>query len=312
MKTSEYHIPATGGKKLFAHTYLPDGKSPKAVVIIIHGMLEHSGRYKRFANKLTENEFAVITYDLRAHGKTDPDQLGIIDYDDGFHHMVSDIQFVKNEVLSNFPDLPVIIFAHSMGTFLTQRYMQLYDYEPAGIIYSGSNGKPPSLIYGGLILSKLLSKIKDPEFKSRLIHKMSFEPFNAKFKPNRTDQDWLSRDAEEVDRYISDPYCGFIPSVAFYNQLFSGLMTLTAHKPFAGKNPNIPILIVSGDHDPVSDMGKGIKRLQKQLKDSGANNLTVNLYPGARHELLNEINRDEVMDDVVEWIERILKEALSR
>lgn len=312
MKISEHHITAADDKKLYARTFLPAGKSPKAVVMIIHGMLEHSGRYERFANTLTENEFAVITYDHRAHGKTDPDQPGVIDYDDGFHHMVSDIQFVKNEVLKKFPRLPVIIFAHSMGSFLTQRYMQLYDYEPAGIIYSGSNGKPPSMLYGGLILSKLLSKIKGPDFKSRLIHHMSFKPFNAKFKPNRTDQDWLSRDTEEVDRYISDPFCGFIPSVAFYNQLFSGLMTLTGHKPFAGKNPRIPIMIVSGDHDPVSDMEKGIKRLEKQLKDSGVNNLTVNLYPGARHELLNETNRNQVMDDVVEWIEGILEEAHSR
>ena len=306
MKTSEQHISATKGKELFSRTYLPDEKSPKAVVMIIHGMLEHSGRYERFAKKLTENEFAVVAYDHRAHGKTDPDKPGILDYDDGFQYMVSDIQFVRNEVHKKFQGLPVIIFAHSLGSFLTQRYMQLYDKAPAGIIYSGSNGKPPSTIYGGWVLSRFLAKIKGPKFKSRMIHKLSFEPFNAKFKPNRTDQDWLSRDTEEIDRYIRDPFCGIIPSVAFYKQIFSGLMTVSAHKPFAGKNPQTPIMIISGDQDPVSDMGRGIQGLKKQLEKSGASNLTVNLYPGGRHELLNEINREEVMDDVVEWIEGIL------
>lgn len=306
MKISEQHISATNGKELFSRTYLPDEKSPKAVVMIIHGMLEHSGRYERFAKKLTGKGFAVIAYDHRGHGKTDPDHPGIVDFDNGFQHLVSDIQFVRNEAHNTFPDLPLIIFAHSLGSFLTQRYMQLYDSAPAGVIYSGSNGKPSSMIYGGWILSKLLAKIKGPEFKSRLIHKLSFEPFNAKFKPNRTEQDWLSRDTEEVDRYIRDPFCGIIPSLAFYNQLFSGLLTVSGHKPFAGKNPKTPFMIISGDHDPVSDMGKGIRVLQKQLENSGANNLTVNLYPGGRHELLNEINRDEVIDDVVEWIEGIL------
>jgi len=306
MKTSVQHISATKGKELFSRTYLPDETSPKAVVMIIHGMLEHSGRYERFAKKLTGNEFAVVAYDHRAHGKTDPENPGILDYEDGFQHMVSDIQFVRNEVHKKFPGLPVIIFAHSLGSFLTQRYMQLYDKAPAGIIYSGSNGKPPSTIYGGWVLSRFHAKIKGPKFKSRMIHKLSFEPFNAKFKPNRTDQDWLSRDTEEVDRYIRDPFCGIIPSVAFYKQIFSGLMTVSAHKPFAGKNPQTPIMIISGDQDPVSDMGKGIQGLKKQLEKSGASNLTVNLYPGGRHELLNEINREEVMDDVVEWIEGIL------
>lgn len=306
MKSSEQFIIATGGRKLFARTWTIDHQSPKAVILIIHGMLEHSGRYERFAKVLVENQYTVLTYDHRGHGKTDPEQPGMIDFDDGFLHMVSDIQHVRSRIGQEFPDIPLIVFAHSMGSFLTQRYMQLYDDRPAGIIYSGSNGKPPSLVYGGLILSKLLNKIKGPDFKSRLIHNLSFNPFNSKFKPNRTDLDWLSRNTEEVDKYINDPFCGFIPPVSFYNQLFTGLLTVSNHSPFAGQNPDIPLLIVSGDHDPVSGMGKGIRRLEKQFKESGAENLTVKIYKGARHELLFETNRHEVMKDIISWLEGIL------
>lgn len=184
--------------------------------------------------------------------------------------------------------------------------MQLFDDQPAGIIYSGSNGKPSKLLPIGRVLSSVISKGMGANYKSSIIHNLTFKAFNAPFKPNRTEVDWLSRDQKEVDRYIDDPYCGFTPSVSFYNHFFNGLKSLHKHIPFADHDVTIPILLISGDKDPVSDMGKGIKNLEQIFQKDGVSDVTVKFYDGARHELLNEINRDEVMSDVKMWIDRVV------
>ncbi|REL29176.1 alpha/beta hydrolase [Rhodohalobacter sp. SW132] len=301
MKSDTFFINAKG-KDLYARKWLPDEGTPNAVVLIIHGMIEHSGRYSRFAEALTKQGFAAYAYDHRGHGKTDADRLGIIDSDDSFHQMTDDLNTVRKEIQGKHPDLPLYFFAHSMGSFLTQRYMQLYENSPDGIIYSGSNGKPPILLYVGLLIANIIGEMKGKTYRSKMIHNLTFGPFNAMFKPNRTDNDWLSRDENEVDKYVDDPQCGFVPAVEFYSDFFSGLMKLHSHKPFAGRHPETPILIISGDQDPVSYMGDGIKKLQKHFEESGVADLKVNLYKGARHELLNETNRDEVTADVIYWL----------
>lgn len=309
MKKKEYFIEATGGKELFAKTWEPQNGKPKAAVLIIHGIAEHSGRYEHFTEFLTGHQMAAIAFDHRGHGKTDPDRLGLVDSSDQFITMVSDIEYIRNDLQKQFPGTPLIFFAHSMGSFLCQRYLQLYEDKPDGVIYSGSSGKPPFYIHGGIILARLIRKIKGRQFKSSFIRNLTFGPYNAMFKPNRTDHDWLTRDENEVDVYCKDPRCGFLPSVSLLHDLFNGLDHLHRTKPFTGSDPAIPILIISGTDDPVGYMGEGTRRLEKQLIESGATRLTVKLYDDARHVLLNEINREEVMDDVVEWIEEILDKA---
>jgi len=285
---------------------MPDDEKPIAIIQIIHGIAEHCNRYQRFAELLTKHGYGVISYDHRGHGETDPDQLGYIPDEDAFHRMTKNILDFTNRVKQEFPNQPRILFGHSMGSFLTQRYMQLFDDQPNGIIYSGSNGKPPKLLGAGIALSSVIAKLNGPESKSQLIHDLTFKPYNSAFKPNRTQYDWLSRDEKEIDAYINDPFCGFLPSVSFYKYFFKGLKALHNHKPFADHALTIPILLVAGDKDPISDMGKGIKNLEQALKKSGVSDLTVKLYEGARHELLSEINRVEVMNDIKVWIERVL------
>jgi len=306
VKTKEYSIEATGEKKLYAITWVPEISKPKGVVLIIHGIAEHSGRYEQFAEFLTENQLAVIAFDHRGHGKTDPEKLGLVDSSDQFITMVSDIEYVRYEAQKQFVDIPLFIFAHSMGSFLFQRYLQLYDYKPDGIIYSGSNGKPPFYMHGGIFLARLIRKIKGKQFKSKFIRNLTFGPYNAMFKPNRTNHDWLTRDEKEVDSYVEDPRCGFLPSVSLLHDLFSGLDHLHRTKPFAGSDPAIPILMISGKDDPVGYMGEGTQRLEKQLKESGVTRLTLKLYDDARHVLLNEFNREDVMEDIIQWMESIL------
>lgn len=285
------------------HTVLwTTSKKPSGIVLIVHGLAEHSERYNHVAGFLNSNNYHVIAYDHRGHGKTDPEQLGFIDHQDGFHLMVKNLHDVYHHVNEEYPTLPIIILGHSMGSFITQRFMQLYTVDPAAIIYSGSNGKPPATLRAGMLISSLLSKIFGKQTKSPFIDKLSFGVYNSHFKPNRTDYDWLSRDTAMVDLYFDDPFCGFICSNSFYYQLFKGIKDIHSHPNFADHNPDIPILILSGDQDPVSNMGKGIKNLERILKRSGVRDITTHLYPEGRHEMLNEINRDEVFEDLLQWI----------
>lgn len=291
-------------KELFTREWLPESGAPKAVVMIIHGLAEHSARYSHFARYLAGQGMAVVAYDHRGHGNTDPDQPGFIGEENGFELLVQNISDVKQAIGSTFPGIPIVLFGHSMGSFLLQRFMQLYDEKPAAVIYSGSNGKPPATIHAGLLIASFLKKVRGPQSKSALLNHLMVGAYNKRFKPNRTEADWLSRDKDMVDLYIDDPFCGFICSNQFYRQFLAGLKKLHAHRPFADHPGDIPILLVSGDQDPVSNMGKGIQNLEKLLRKSGVKNLQVKLYEGGRHEILNEINRDEVMQDIAAFIEK--------
>lgn len=311
METTEQVIQSPDGKEIFGRVWRPENSSPKALLIVVHGMGEHSERYKRFAKYLTRKRIAVAGYDHRGHGYTDPDKKGCVDSDDGFKQMVSDINLVRNHFTKQFSGIPYLFYAHSMGSFLTQRYLQTYNNQPDGVIYSGSNGTLPALLPLGIFISAVLQLLKGKDYKSSFLRDMVFKPYNQKFKPVRTEHDWLSRDRDEVDRYVSDPHSGFIPSVAFLNHFFKGLRRTQKHQPFAGKNAGYPVLIVSGTHDPVSNMSRGIEDLEQKLRRSGIRDLTTNLYPKGRHEMLSELNRKDVMDDIYQWIyQNILAEKL--
>ncbi|TVR17971.1 MAG: alpha/beta hydrolase [Balneolaceae bacterium] len=293
------------GKSLYLHTWQPE-QVPVGVIQILHGMAEHAGRYNMFANRLTGNGYAVYAHDHRGHGKTDPDQLGFISEQGGFDLLVQNVEDVNNHIKRVHPDIPIAMFGHSMGSFLVQRFLQKSSFTPDAVIYSGSNGKPPVILNAGILIASLLIKLFGPEAKSPLLEKMSFGAYNKTFKPNRTEFDWLSRDNKMVDLYIDDPLCGFTCTTSFYHQLFTGIKAIHSHKPFSDHSKEIPILILSGDHDPVSNMGKGIKSLEKSIRSSGVNNLDVQIYPGGRHELLNETNREVVMDFMINWIRKKL------
>lgn len=292
-------------KKLHAVRWTTD-EQPKGVVLIVHGLAEHCERYNHFARFLNENSYHVIAYDHRGHGKTDPDNLGFIEGENGFDLMVMNLHDVYQYISEVYPDLPITLFGHSMGSFISQRFMQLFDRKPTALVYSGSTGKPPFMLNVGILLSAVLGNMFGKDSKSKLLDKLSFGAYNNYFKPNRTDSDWLSRDTDMVDLYIDDPYCGFICSNSFYHQLFTGIRGLHSHTPFADHDLTIPILLLSGDQDPVSGMGKGFKNLEKILKKNGVKDLTSLLYPGGRHEMLHEINRDDVFSDILDWLNQTI------
>ncbi len=301
MKTDSILV-GKSGKKIHLSTWVPQ-TNPVAAVQIIHGMAEHSGRYNKFANFLTKRGFVIFAHDHPGHGKTDTDQLGFVAENKGFELLVQTVDDVNRLITESHPDLPLIMFGHSMGSFLLQRYLQIHSTEPNAVIYSGSNGKPPFMLNIGILISSILKKIFGAQAKSPLLETLSFGAYNKKFRPNRTEFDWLSSDTEMVDLYMDDPLCGFTCTTSFYHQLFTGIKSIHSHTPFSDHSNEIPILVLSGDSDPVSNMGKGIFSLEKCIRNSGIIDLEAQLYPGGRHEMLNETNREDVMDSILKWIE---------
>lgn len=309
MIRSEEQVVLPDNKAIYMVLWKPKAPEPKGVLMIAHGLTEHSGRYSHVARFFTDRGFLVCAYDHRGHGKTDPDHHGFIDSGAAlqFDLLAEDAIHIFTLLSNRYPELPVYVLGHSMGSFLVQRMMQLIPKDvsalPAGLIYSGSSGKPPLTLYAGRLLSKWIMKRKGPAYRSRLIHNLVFGRFNTPFEPAKTEFDWLSRDKDMVQLFVDDPACGFVPSVSFYHHFFSGLLKLHSHRPFAGKSVHIPIYIFGGDKDPVSDMGKRLNDLKQLLTRTGkADRVDLRIYPGARHELFNEINRDEVLNDLHTWM----------
>ncbi|MSR90694.1 alpha/beta hydrolase [Inconstantimicrobium porci] len=280
---------------------LDNSKIPKAVVQISHGMVETISRYDYFAEKLNEAGYIVYGHEHRGHGKVaeENNELGYLG-ESGFSALVENVHDVTDIIKKEYPGVPVILFGHSMGSFVSQRYIQLYGDEIKAVILSGTNGKPPFGTSLGILLSGLECKIRGAKHTSNFIDKLCFGNYNKKIKEKRTAVDWLSRDTQQVDKYLNDRLCGFVCSASFYNELFKALKK-NVKKENVNKVPkNLPIYIFAGDCDPVGNYGKGILNLYGIYKKADVKDVSYKLYNGGRHEMLNEINRDEVISDIID------------
>lgn len=293
-----------------AYKWIPkDSDNIKGVVQIAHGMNEHILRYDYFAKELNRHGYLVYGHDHRGHGKTaaNIDELGYISDNDGFIDMVEDMRLMTDIIREDNPDTDIILFGHSMGSFLSQRYVQIYGDLIDGLILSGSNGRPVPVLGLGIILSKLAMKIKGRRAKIEFFDDLTFYGYNKRIKPLRTKFDWLSRDIDVVDKYIEDPYCGNLFTVSFFHDLYLGLRRIHINDNMEGTPKNLPIYILAGEDDPVGYYGKGIVNLYNIYKDLGILNLSYKLYESGRHEMLNEINKDEVIGDVITWLTNNIK-----
>lgn len=288
------------GKILKGFVWIP-ASQPKKVLILVHGMAEHIERYDGFATFLAKNNILVYGYDQRGHGDTDPDSLGYIDAADAFVQFRDDLASIVDEIKDKHPKIPLFLLGHSMGSFVTQFYLSTLEPKISGAILSGSNDKIGFVSNIGIFLANMQIYFKGPKHKSKLLDKMSFGAFNKPFVPNRTAFDWLSKDEEIVDRYISSPYDGQIFSAAFFRDFLKGLQTIGKNYPNFPKE--IPLYIFSGMCDPVGRMGKGVQKLADRLNQY-VTDVTLKLYPDGRHEMLNETNKEEVYQNVLTWLEK--------
>lgn len=293
------------GTDLFICKWLPSSDtSIKGVVQIAHGMAEWSGRYESFAESLTNRGYLVYANDHRGHGKT-AKSLDLIGYTgtDGFNGMARDLNLITHSIKLENPGLPIFIFGHSMGSFLAQRYISNWGSNLKGVILSGSNGKRGIDLDLGIHIARFQVMIKGAKAKSILLDLLSFGSFNSSFEPTRTKFDWLSRDPDEVDKYIDDPYCGAVFTTSFFYDFFRGIKHLYDTKTIKSIPKGLSVFIFSGEMDPVGELGKGPLKLAQYYRNLGLTDVSLKLYTEGRHEMLHEINHDEVMQDVINWLD---------
>ena len=303
MHSTTTTVTASDGIPLHTNRWLPDGP-PKAVVQIAHGMAEHAARYARLGEALTAAGYAVYANDHRGHGATasEPDHGYFADRD-GWATVVEDVRAVTRFAQDEHPGLQVFLLGHSMGSFLARAYVIEDSRDLAGLVLSGTAGDPGLLGKAGLGVARAESRLRGRRHVSALLDKLTFGQYNAAFKPNRTDFDWLSRDDAEVDLYVADPLCGQTFTSGFFADLLAGLAGINDRRRVARVRRDLPILLVAGDKDPVGDNGKGVRAVREQYASVGVADVTCTLYPGARHEIFNETSRDEVTADVVAWLD---------
>ena len=303
MGNKTFYFKDSDGVNIFVYKWMPEGDI-KGVIQIAHGMAETAARYERFAEFLTKNGYVVFANDHRGHGKTagSVEKLGYIADEDGFNWMVKDMHELNCIIRDEYKNMPVFLFGHSMGSFLSQRYIQLYGKDLKGVILSGTNGKQGPIIDLGIFVASIEIKKHGRKEKSELLNNMSFGSYNKAFKPCRTDFDWLNRDEAEVDKYIKDPYCGTVFTTSFYYDLLRALKDMYRHKNINAIPKELPIYIMAGTMDPVGNKGKGVIKLYNMYKSLNIKDVKYKLYKDGRHEILNEINKDEVMTDIGTWL----------
>lgn len=276
----------------------------KGVVQIAHGLGEHAGRYDHIAHLLQEEGYSVYANDHRAHGKTAEMKrlFGYYDGDEYFDDCVEDMHALSNLMKIEYPDSKFILFGHSMGSLLSRKYVTKYGAELDALILSGTASFIKGLGNIGLVTATAVTTFRGRARANEFLKSFFFGEFNKKFKPNRTKLDWISSDEEQVDLFEKDPYRIEDFSLGVFLDIIKNSKQLNKPKAFNATPKDLPILIFSGDKDPVGEMGKGVTRVAKQYERRGMIDLTFNLYEGGRHEMLNETNAEEVKQEVISWL----------
>ncbi len=300
----EYRMPsATGLGDVYVKEWTPEGEM-RAIVQITHGMAEHIARYRAFAEFLNAHGILVTGLDLPGHGRSvgADGAKGYFSDEDGWGKVIADMRALLVKTRGEHENVKYVLFGHSMGSFLARTYAARHGADADAYIFCGTAGRNPALAAAKLI-AKYEIKKHGARAQSETLNSLSFGSYNKAFAPNRTAFDWLSRVEEQVDRYVEDDDCGFVFTAGGFKDLFDGLSEISG-KEWAARVPKKPILVISGEKDPVGGNGKGVKEVAAWLAETG-HNVTTKLYPDCRHELLNEINTAEVFGDILKFIEEI-------
>ena len=279
---------------------------PRGVVQIVHGVAEHMGRYDWFARFLAGHGYAVCGADHLGHGRTGAEdgKFGYFGPRRGWELVTRDVRRLRLMAGDRFPGVPYFLLGHSMGSFLTRTYLCRYPGTVDGAILSGTGQENALLVGAGKALAGLIAHIRGPEAVSPLVNELSLGSYNKQFRPNRTGADWISRDEKVVDAYLRDPWCTFTPTVGMFRDMLGGLQYIASPAALAQMDPDTPVYLFSGDQDPVGGNGAGVRKVYGYFEKQGTRDLTMKLYPGGRHEMLNELNREEVYADVLAWLDR--------
>ncbi len=284
--------------------YIPSGEK-KGILQISHGMTEHIERYDDFMGYIASNGFVCVAHDHLGHGKSvrGDDELGFFASKDGWRILAEDVYEVGTAMKAEFHSMRIILLGHSMGSFIARLAAFYHPYTYNGLVIMGSGAKNPAA-EAGIALTTAIAAAKGEKYISAKVDEMSFGSFGNRFE-HETPYDWLTRDKEKIAMYADDKYCTFKFTVSAMRDLMKLNKNANSHEWFAKiAVSGIPVFIVSGSMDPVGDYGKGVTKIYEKLKKAGTRDITMKLYEGARHEILNETCREEVYRDILSWIKR--------
>ena len=289
-----------------------DREQPRAIVQILHGLGEHPARYDRFARECRKCGYAVVAHNHRGHGENCAEsELGHFADRKGWDHVISDCLVVQQEILRRHPQVPLVLLGHSMGSFVAQDLVMRHPQNVAALILSGSSLPARSQLIPGHWIARLIAWRQGPRGRSSVLNRMGFAAFNKRFEPNRTAFDWLSRDESEVDRYVADPLCGADSCNQLWADLTGAMLQIRKRRSMRKVPEHLPLLITGGEMDPVGGRA-AMHRLADAYRRTGHTQVTLKIYEMGRHEMLNEINRDEVMADLLNWIGSIIQSPAMR
>ncbi|MBR4790834.1 MAG: lysophospholipase [Treponema sp.] len=320
MALKSFSFKTNDGTDLWVNRWIPESNDPekpaeiKAVIVFNHGLAEHSLRYDRFGSILSENGYVFNAFDMRGHGRTaemaiekGTGDFGKLADKNGFKKAVGDVDELIDAVTKEYPGVPVILMAHSFGTFIAQYYIENYHGKIKACILSGTAGPRLPLTTAGNIAANIIKFFCGKNSVVGLLDKLSFGSYNARIKDLESIHDWLSKDKTVVQMYDSDKWCGFPLKTIFFCDMTAGLCNIHKKSNMAKIDKDLPIYMLWGSEDPVSDYGKTIRQLAECYKQLGIQNVTLKEYPGDRHEILNETDKDQVEKDILQLLEQTLQ-----
>ena len=301
---TDFYYPSFGKGMIHGCRWEPQGK-PLAVLQIVHGVAEYAARYEHFATFMASKGFLVVAEDHMGHGGSLGDEGTIGCFEGGWHKAVADTHRLLSYTRMEFPDVPYILLGHSMGSFMVRTL--LAKYPKCGVsaaIISGTAWMHRGIINSGIAAATLVAKRQGAEKPSKLLNDMMFGSYNRKIEHRRTTHDWLTRDNKIVDAYVDDPLCGFTITAGLAKDMMTGLLYIQEPEHLNKMRKDLPVFFIAGADDPVGNYGEGVRQTAQAFVKAGMENVSMRIYPLCRHEVLNELNREEVYDNILDWLRK--------
>lgn len=303
---SEYFFLSSDGKTLIhVNRWMPLMREIRGVVQIAHGVAEYGARYAPFAKFLCAQGYVVVANDHLGHGKSRVEGRPLVYFGDenGWEHAVDDIETIRENTSRQFPGKPYFLFGHSMGSFLARTHLIRYPGKLDGCVLCGTGHQSSLIVKGGKMIANSEIRKHGAASYSERADALAFGAYNKRFAPNRTAFDWVSLNEANVDAYISDPFCGGKTTLGLFRDMMGGLEIITRQSNINRMDKNLPVFFIAGDQDPVGDMGKGVEKACGCFKKAGLKDVSLKLYHGLRHEILNEKANRYVYQDVLNWLD---------
>lgn len=304
LEAQDFALDAKNGLTIFCREYRPEGE-PVGAVQIIHGIAEYKDRYDAFARFLAKAGYAVYTSDLPGHGPAEKlsGDLGLFPEREGWLRVAETQHALTEHMGETWPGKPLFLFGHSMGSFLARTCIIRWPRGLTGCILCGTGHQPAALVKAGNAAACLVSRLGGREKPSEFLRKLAFGSYNKRIPNAASPNAWISRDDAVVAAYDADPLCGFNPSAGLLRDMMQGIRLIQDPAELRHMDPELPILFISGEEDPVGEYGAGVKRARDCFVQLGMKRVELKLYPLDRHELLNELDKEQVFADVLAWLE---------